>query len=190
MMHPQSGPCQPIVTVPGQLEPPPPVAVRVFSHSDPRPATPVPDWRPPASAESPKPRGTGVVPRPKFAYPRFSMVTTLASTGGPGFSIEELTSTEVSEDEDAIMHEPHLRRRTLPRLSWQPSTLPPVPSESGSQLPSDRLQKTADCVRHILISLLQALMAYLRTADKPHTEAGAPHASPPQPCDTLAETHA
>ncbi|RMZ92069.1 hypothetical protein DV736_g720, partial [Chaetothyriales sp. CBS 134916] len=156
---------------------------------NPLPSTPIQTRHPTTSAESLRP-GTDAVPRPKFTYPRFSMVTTLANTGGPGFSIEELTSTEVSEDEDAIMHESCLRRRTLPRLSWQPSTLPTVPSESGSQLPSDRLQKTADYVRHILASLLQALMAYLRTADKPRTEAGAQHASPPQPCDTPAETYA
>ncbi|RMD44472.1 hypothetical protein DV735_g635, partial [Chaetothyriales sp. CBS 134920] len=190
VMSQRPDPCQQAIRVADRLVPPPPaVAVRAFSHSDPLPSAPTPDRRATKSAESPKPT-TDAIPRPKFTYPRFSMVTTLANTGGPGFSIEELTSTEVSEDENDLMHEPCLRRRTLSRISWQPPTLPDVPSEPELQLPSDRFQKTAEYVRHVLASLLEAFMAYLRATDKPDAGAGTQHTNPPEPCDQPGQTDA
>ncbi|RMZ82588.1 hypothetical protein DV738_g1516, partial [Chaetothyriales sp. CBS 135597] len=184
----KSGPCQQAIAVADRLVPPPPAAaVRTCSHSDPLPSVSIIDRRATKSADSAKPAIDGIQ-RPKFTYPRFSMVTTLANTGGPGFSMEELTSTEVSEDENDLMYEPCLRRRTLSRLSWQPSTLPAVPSESESQLPSDRFQKTAEYVRHILASLVQAFMAYLWTTDKPDAATGAQDANQPKPCGNPAQT--
>ena len=40
-------------------------------------------------------------------YPRFSTATTSIDTGRPNFSVEELTSTQLSDDEDDIVNDEH-----------------------------------------------------------------------------------
>ena len=90
--------------------PPAPSTTVLRSLSDPLPSPPIAGVHPKNSATSLQ-TFSDAASRAIFKYPRFSTATSLAETGGPGFSMEELTSTEVSEDEDAIIRPTTTRSR-------------------------------------------------------------------------------
>ena len=143
-------------------EPPGPSTAVLRSLSDPLPALPIIKAHPKQSASSLQ-TFDDAASRAVCKYPRFSTATTLAETGGPGFSMEELTSTEVSEDEDAIINEPVLRRRrALSRLSLQPPSAHTVPLAPISQ--QDRLQRATHYIRELLTSFVHAIINYVTAA--------------------------
>ena len=135
--------------------------------SDPLPA-------PPTLAVHPRRSATSFVTfddaasRSMFKYPRFSTTTTLDDTGGPGFSIEELTSTEVSEDEDAIINEPVLRRRVLSKASLRPPTIQPtsLPSIDESDRPTTVRGYIVAVVRALLVAVAHYLTGNRRSSEE------------------------
>jgi hypothetical protein len=150
-----------------------------------KPWTPSPTVRSPLSAHLPS--APPVKPTPKtpigsttsfdtanpgalWKYPRFSTATTLADTGGPGFSMEELTSTDVSEDEDAILKKPESRARTCSRLtSHLPSSKVTLQEQGMGE--GAGIRKCIVYITNLIADWMRLFLCHMRTGDKGGTKA-------------------